>query len=87
MYWHNVIEWIKREIDVCIPHDNIIFKLFGMEKGDVGRCSKWRLEKANHVLIIAKYVVMKSRYIQGISLEKLFENEIEKRLKFLIFEV
>ena len=86
-FWHNVIEWIKREIDVCIPHDNIIFKLFGLEKGDIARCPKWRLEKANHVLIIAKFVVVKSRYIQGSSLEKLFESEIEKRLKFLIFEV
>ena len=59
-FWQNVIEWIKKELDVCIPHDNILFKLFGLVKGDVGKCAKWKVEKANHVLIIAKFVIMKS---------------------------
>ena len=86
-FWQNVIEWIKKELDVCIPHDNILFKLFGLVKGDVGKCAKWKVEKANHVLIIAKFVIMKSRYIQGVSLENLFEKEIEKRLKYLRSDV
>ena len=68
---------------MSIPQNRIEFKLFGLVKGDVSGCMKWRLEKANHVLLIARLTVLKSRYIEGVSLDYIFEKEIEKRSKFL----
>ena len=43
---------------------------------------KIRIEKANHALLIAKFAIWKSNYMDGISLESIFEKEIERRMKF-----
>ena len=47
-YWQNVIEWIKKEIGINIPSDLLVFKLFGILKGDVSRGNKKRIEKVFH---------------------------------------
>ena len=82
-FWENVIGWVEKEIDVKIPQDSIICLLFGLVKGDASNCARWRIEKVNHVLLIAKFAIIKSRFMEGVSIESLFEKEIQKRMKYL----
>ena len=82
-FWENVIGWVEKEIDVKIPQDSIICLLFGLVKSDASNCARWRIEKVNHVLLIAKFSIIKSRFMEGVSIESLFEKEIQKRMKYL----
>ena len=81
-FWHNICEWIKKELKIDISQEKVMYKLFGILKADFKASSKWQIKQANHALLIAKFSIWKSKYMEEKSLEKIFEREVEKRLTY-----
>ena len=86
-YWDAVLEWINKEIGIKVA--NIIsHKLFGITKEENKSHKIEKIEKANYVLIIAKFSIVKTNFLEQCNIKDCFENEIIKRKKYMqtVFE-
>ena len=82
VFWNQVLEWIKKELDIHIPVD-AMKQLFGIVRGEGFMYKGKSTNKANHILIIAKFAIIKSKYYDGENVKGVFETEIKKRLHYL----
>ena len=81
-FWTEVTRWLKRELQVTLP-DNDKEKLFGLlkEEGTIEKGN--RIKKANHILLIAKFSIIKAKFYERNDIKEVFEEEVGKRIKYL----
>ena len=75
LYWQKVLNFIEKETKLLIP-DHPIHKLFGINEG-MGK--ETNPQKANLLLIIAKFAIIKAKYYKKENIYGIFQSEIKFR--------
>ena len=80
-FWIEVTEWLKKELHVILP-DSSKEKLFGLIPVEGTTNKENKMNKANHLLLIAKFSISKAKYYERMNIKEVFEEEVGKRMKY-----
>ena len=80
-FWIAVLEWIEKEIGIKIS-SGITEKLFGISVEDNINYKGKKTVFVNHILIIAKFSIIKAKYLECHNIFEVFLNESSKRRKY-----
>ena len=80
-FWIAVLEWIEKEIGIKIS-SGITEKFFGISVEDNINYKGKKTVFVNHILIIAKFSIIKAKYLECHNIFEVFLNESSKRRKY-----